>query len=241
MLHKSLVAAAVLSTAAALNTFPVVGVFTQPTSNIDPACGGDCLYLAASYVKYIESAGARVVPINYYSTSEELDDVFSKVNGFLFPGGGATFPDSAQYIFDKTVAANQAGDFMPLWGTCMGFQWLLISASRDVDILDPKSGQMDAYNISLPLEFTSTAKSSKMYANAPRDVYKILESQNVTMNNHHYGVWTDHFKATESLSTFFDMLSTNEDRNGDSFVSTMEAFDYPIFGTQWHPEKNAFE
>jgi hypothetical protein len=51
------------------------------------ACGGDCLYLAASYVKYIESAGARVVPINYYASEEELDDVFSKVNGFLFPGG----------------------------------------------------------------------------------------------------------------------------------------------------------
>ena len=192
-------------------------------------------------IRYVESAGARVVPINYYASNEQLDDVFSKVNGFLFPGGGAVFPSSAQYIFDKTVEANKAGDFMPLWGTCMGFQWLLISASRDQDILDPKSGQMDAYNLSIPLEFTSTGRSSKMFANAPEYIYKSLGTLNVTMNNHHYGIWTEHFEATESLNSFFNMISTNVDRNGDSFVSTIEAFDYPIFGSQWHPEKNIFE
>lgn len=226
---------------ASANNFPIVGVFTQPTSNKDPACGGDCLYLAASYVKYIESAGARVVPINYYAHPEELDDVFSKVNGFLFPGGGAAFPESAQYIFDKTVEANKAGDFMPLWGTCMGFQWLLISASRDHNILDPKEGQMDAYNLTIPLDFTESAPKSKMFSKAPDYIYKILGTQDVTMNNHHYGIWTEHFQTTESLSSFFNVLSTNVDRNGDEFVSTIEAFDFPIFGSQWHPEKNIFE
>ena len=41
----------VVGAAASVNQFPIVGVFTQPTSDSDPACGGDCLYLAASYVK----------------------------------------------------------------------------------------------------------------------------------------------------------------------------------------------
>jgi gamma-glutamyl hydrolase len=130
---------------------------------------------------------------------------------------------------------------MPLWGTCMGFQWLLISASRDQNILDPKEGQMDAYNMSLPLDFTTTALDSKMFSAAPDYIYKTLGTLDVTMNNHHYGIWTDHFKATDSLSSFFNMLSTNVDGNGDEFVSTIEAFDYPIFGSQWHPEKNIFE
>ena len=64
---------------------------------------------------------------------------------------GASFPAAAQYVFDKTVSANDNGDFMPLWGTCMGFQWLLMSASRDPEILDPPSGQMDSYNYSIPV------------------------------------------------------------------------------------------
>lgn len=221
-----------------INESPIVGVFSQPSTSSKGNCKGDCLYIAASYVKFLESAGARVVPINYYATNEQLDDIFPKLNGFFLTGGGSEFPQSAQYIFDLTVKANNNGDFAPLWGTCMGFEWLLISATRDEGILD---GVMDAENLSIPLEFTSETSTSKMFAQAPTEILKILETENVTMNNHHYGIWTDHFKATESLSSFFNPLSLNKDRTGMEFISTMEAFNYPIYGVQWHPEKNTYE
>lgn len=248
-----------VSTFAAVNEWPIVGLFAQPSTSSNPACNKSCQYIAASYVKYLEAAGARVVPINYYSTEKELDHMFESLNGFFFPGGGAAFPHAAQYIFgtlascsvcqsifmysllDKVVSANKEGDFTPLWGTCMGFQWLLISASRDTNILDPKSGQMDSYNYSIPLEFRDAAFSSRMFADASKDVMDILASENVTMNNHHYGIYTEHFEKTDSLSSFFNVLSTNKDRKGDEFISTIEAYDYPIYGTQWHPEKNPFE
>lgn len=68
------------------NDYPIIGVFTQPTSSYDGDCSGNCLYVAASYVKYLEAAGARVVPVNYYASEEQLDELFSSVNGFLFPG-----------------------------------------------------------------------------------------------------------------------------------------------------------
>ena len=124
----------------------------------------------------------------------------------------------------------------------MGFQWLLIAASKDINVLDPSDGsQLDSYNISLPLDFTPAAAGSKLLSHAPKGIYDILATQNVTMNNHHYGIFTNHFKETEALSTFFDLLSTNKDRQGVEFVSTIEAFKYPIYGTQWHPEKNVFE
>jgi gamma-glutamyl hydrolase len=223
------------------NNYPIIGLFTQPTTSMAGNCGGNCVYLAASYVKYLESAGARVVPINYYAKDDELDILFASLNGLMFPGGGSAYPASAQYMFDKVVAANDKGDFMPLWGTCMGFQWLLIGASKDVTILDPKSGQFDAYNYSIPLDFTPSAASSRLFSKAPENVYKILESQNVTMNNHHYGIYTEHFKETPSLSGFYNLLSTNSDRKGVNFASTIEAFKYPIYGSQWHPEKNDFE
>jgi gamma-glutamyl hydrolase len=223
------------------NDWPVIGMFTQPSTSKHEDCNGDCLYLAASYVKYLESAGARVVPINYYATPEQLDYLFNSLNGFFFVGGGSSIPQSAQYIYDRTVEANDADDFMPLWGTCLGFEWLIIATSGDLDILDPKDGQMDAYNISLPLEFTSSARQSKLFRDAPPGVYEILAKKDVTMNNHHYGIFTDNFKATESLSSFYDIISVNKDRNGVEFVSTLEAFKYPIYATQWHPEKNPFE
>ena len=37
------------------------------------------------------------------------------------------------------------------------------------------------------------------------------------------------------------MLSTNNGRQGKEFISTIEAKDYPIYGTQYHPEKINFE
>jgi gamma-glutamyl hydrolase len=223
------------------NNWPIIGLFTQPTTSTAGNCNGKCVYVAASYVKHLESAGARVVPIDYYSSTEELDKLFSSVNGFFFPGGSSSFPSSAQYIYDKVVAANAQGDFIPLWGVCMGFQWLLIAQSKDANILDPPSGQMDSYNISMQLDFTTNATSSKLFSVAPDSLMKIYATQNVTMNNHHYGIYPEHFYATGALSSFFNVLSTNEDRQGVEFVSTMESFDYPIFGTQWHPEKNNFE
>jgi hypothetical protein len=45
------------------------------------------------------------------------------------------------------------------------------------------------------------------------------------------------FKASRALGAFFRVLSLSEDRDGAVYVSTMEARDYPITATQWHPEK----
>ena len=43
--------------------------------------------VSASYVKYIESAGARVVPIHYNSTTATIANLVNKLNGVLFTGG----------------------------------------------------------------------------------------------------------------------------------------------------------
>jgi gamma-glutamyl hydrolase len=233
----------VVATAGAVNNFPIIGVMTQPTTSTDGDCKGNCLYLAASYVKYIESAGARVVPINYYASKSELDNLFDSVNGFLFVGGGASFPTSAQYIYDKTIAANEAGDFSPLWGTCMGFQWLTLAATKNTIQLDPTDGtQMDAENYSIPLDFRMDAlPHSQLFGAAPQNIIDILTNENVTMNNHHYGLWTEHFESTPALMSQFNILSTNKDRTGKEFVSTIENPKFPVFGSQWHPEKNTFE
>ena len=37
--------------------------------------------------------------------------------------------------------------------------------------------------------------------------------------------------------SMFDVLSTNKDKKGTAFVSTIEAKKYPFYGVQWHPEK----
>ena len=64
----------------------VAGVFAQPSTSKEGSCGGNCTYIAASYVKYLEAAGARVVPVDFYASESQLDKLFTSLNGFFFTG-----------------------------------------------------------------------------------------------------------------------------------------------------------
>lgn len=63
----------------------------------------------------------------------------------------------------------------------------------------------------------------------------------LAMNNHHKGCSPAHFQANTRLAAAFALLSTNHDRRGQPFVSTIEARKWPMWGVQWHPEKPVFE
>eukprot|EP01027_Heterolobosea_sp_BB2_P024030 GEZU01036161.1.p2 GENE.GEZU01036161.1~~GEZU01036161.1.p2 ORF type:complete len:323 (+),score=115.49 GEZU01036161.1:34-1002(+) len=224
------------------NNRPIIGIMTQPTSG-DMAKFGDA-YIAASYVKYLESAGARVVPIPYNSTKEDLIYYFNSLNGILFPGGGADlvpsnpFYTAEEFLFNLAVQANKAGDYFPIWATCLGFESVNVIVSQDYSLLDCN---LDSENLSLPLTWAPGYQNSRLFKNAPASVINTLTNEAATLNNHVCGVTPAAFNANKNLVSFFQVLSTNVDRNGVEFVSTIEAYDYPIYATQWHPEKNAFE
>ncbi|XP_071192908.1 gamma-glutamyl hydrolase-like isoform X2 [Salvelinus alpinus] len=57
-----------------------MGVLAQENIVGDPHAQGSC-YIAASYVKYLGSAGARVVPIRINRTDEEYEKIFNSING----------------------------------------------------------------------------------------------------------------------------------------------------------------
>jgi len=224
-----------------LNLRPIVGILTQPISNSLKQFGHS--YIAASYVKYVESAGGRVVPLFHNSSIEQLDWMFDRIDGILFPGGGADLgPDTkifkaGKHVYNRALDANDNGDFFPIFGHCMGFELLALITSQDPDILS----SVDAENITLPLNFTSAVKTSRWLGNAPNDILNIISHQSVTMNNHVECVTPADFLANEYLPDFYSVLSTNVDRKGKQFISLWEGIDYPIYGMQWHAEKPQFE
>ena len=124
---------------------PVVGVMTHP---------GPQTFLAASYVKWIESAGGRVVPIPYAeSRGSVLDEILMQVNGVLFPGGASALSDGARHIYSKAIELNEAGDYFPLWATCLGFEWVMEMQSGNDGIL---TGNLDSENLTVALDFASS-------------------------------------------------------------------------------------
>jgi gamma-glutamyl hydrolase len=212
---------------------PLIAMFTQDIER------SPFEVLAASYVKWVEQAGARVVPIRRADTDAHVAAVMARVDGLLLPGGGGEVPQSARSAFSLALAANKRGVPMPVWGTCLGFEWLMEIASEDVQVLHRR---IDAENISLPLQLRPEAEHSRMLGGAPAaHLRAALSSHALTLNNHQLGVTPDAFESHPQLGRFFDVLSTSVDRRGLSFVSTAEARGLPIFATQWHPEKAQFE
>lgn len=122
----------------------------------------------------------------------------------------------------------------------MGFQTLSVLQGGS-DVLE--SGVFDSDPLMLPLE-NVTKGASRMFRALddinPR-VFDWITTENITVNLHKDGVSPRAFVDNQQLSEFYDVLSTNRDRNGRPFVSSMEAKSVPVFATQYHPERPQFE
>ncbi|KAG2501964.1 hypothetical protein HYH03_000461 [Edaphochlamys debaryana] len=224
---------------AEVNLRPIIGIVSQPGS---PAPDGHS-YIAASYVKWLESAGARVVPIFYDMTPAQIQERFTIINGLLLPGGGAIlapghkFYDTVRQLVDLAVEANDNGDYFPVHGTCLGMEALSVVLSGNYTILSP----FDAEDAAAPLLYTEEAAGSHLLKSLPPDVVTDLQNKAIAMENHMMGLSMTAFKENPQLSKFMKVISLSLDKAGAAYISTLEGRKYPFTAVQWHPEKNPFE
>ena len=243
MLRYAFLSALLLGVAA--TDRPVIGVWAHEVDYPGTSDGPE--YIAASYVKWVEMAGARVVPLRYnVSTDAELETLFNSLNGMLYPGGGVPSSRNAQKMFDMAVAANKRGDHFPVWGTCLGFEWFMQYVAGYDSIV---TGGFDSENISIPLTYTNQTNSSTLLGGSSLEdqTFRAVLSDAtpgkiVPFNAHGLGVTVEDFAKNENLVSFFDVLATSVDRNGKEFVAVVEGKGgMPIYATQFHPERNNFE
>ncbi|GFS15086.1 gamma-glutamyl hydrolase [Elysia marginata] len=218
-----------------VNNRPIIGILTEPSFS---KYGDE--YIRSAYVQYLESAGARVVPIRGKQPPEYYTSLFKKINGVLFPGGGANtthgpYYESGKAMYELAIKANDQGDYFPIWGTCLGLELFTVLTAKKWLL-----ASTDSENLTLPLTFAEGYRHSHIFKNMPDDILTYLNTEPVTQNNHKYSMLTKDFKASSSLSKFYQVLSTNHGRDNLEFVSLMEAYKYPFYASQWHPEKNVF-
>ncbi|KAF9672716.1 hypothetical protein SADUNF_Sadunf11G0073400 [Salix dunnii] len=197
-----------------LNYRPVIGILSHPGDGVSGRLNNatNASYIAASYVKFVESAGARVIPLIYNEPREIL--------------------------FEEVLAKNDAGFHFPVYAICLGFEILTMIISEDNQILET----FNAADQASTLHFMDNINiEGTVFRRFPPDLLKRLSTDCLVMQNHNYGISPQRFQENEYLSSFFEILTTSTDEDNQVYVSTVQACSYPVTAFQWHPEKNAFE
>jgi gamma-glutamyl hydrolase len=74
----------------------------------------------------------------------------------------------------------------------------------------------------LVLLFLTASPGSRLYDTFSPVSIGWISSEPITFNSHHWGVTTETFNSNQKLNQFFTVLSTNKDRKGVEFISSME-------------------
>ena len=190
-------------------------------------------HIMKAYVDWFEERGVHVIPIPYDTTEHQM--YFSMINGLVIPGGETPFIMKNK-IFIATVTqfielSLQQNEYFPIWGTCFGFE-LLMFLIGNFD----KLKQYNAHGF-YPLRITPAGHESRMFKSFSPQYLHYLENNKSCNNNHEFGISPNDFTANEHLRRFYSVLATSMTDDGKEYVAAIEAKHYPIYGVQWHPER----
>lgn len=229
---------------------PIIGILTLPSTASPSYPSSSFSYFGASYVKFLESAGARVLPIPYDLEFEEMERIFRKINGLLLPGGGsslwiienevskqgfANVTLASKFLVQLAIEANNRGDFFPIWGTCLGLEMMLMDISEEAGILD----EFNSENHHEDLLFVKG--NSRMWEGLNEHLKNYAMLHKPAFFYHKYGKRYDRFVENKKLRGFFDVNTVSRDFDDVWFVSSAEGRKLPFYISQFHPEIAVFE
>lgn len=226
---------------------PIIGILCQPFED------GHSSFLPASYVKWVEAVGARAIPLLYDWPTETLDEVLAQLNGVLFPGGsvditptGSAFGQASFRVFRYAVEQG-----VPLWGTCLGFEQIILYTylyDAGLSAAPTPIKRAEAESALLSLDPLPDSEGSTLWRQLlSAGTRSTLTSAKVTVHLHHFGVLLEDWASAtapwaRSLQGRLRILaSANTTDTNRPFVSLLEGKGWRVWGSQFHPEKNAFE
>ncbi len=239
------------------NNSPMIGIMTKPLIEEYPDIETSYTeVIEAKYVHFIEGGGGRVVPLSYKWDQAKLREIMQKLNGVLFTGGATDLvsfdvqgkpTDLTEYskggrrVLDIAIEMNQKGLYFPVWGTCLGYELLLILESGNIDLLG-HCGNCSNYNAYLKYNEAEVNKARLYKQGFTAYQRALMGKENITYNNHVWMVDNDTFYANPPLVEKYRILSYSQWWNQTSlYISAVEHKQYPFFGIQFHPEKWNYE
>lgn len=247
--------ALLLTRIAATNMRPIIGVVTKPLQEEYPDITTDYTeVIEAKYVHFIEGGGGRVFPISYKWDAATISKYITKLNGVLFTGGGTElllfddhsvpiglteYSKGGRRILDAAIELNKNGVHFPVWGTCLGFELLLILESGNLNLLGHCN---NCSNYDASLIYTNEGRESRMFGAFSARELRTMELKNITRNNHVLMVDDKTFYAQPKLVENYRVLAHSLWFDESAvYISAVEHRTLPFYGVQFHPEKWNYE
>ena len=235
-----------------------IGIMTAPwLTNIKDSLITS--YMASSYVKWLESSGALIIPIEFDLPKPKMLGFLRQLNGIVLIGGGIdnikthnlnqflSYQDSLYYILNYAIYQNKANNYFPVWCTCMSFEMAAIFFAENIRL--KKQEELSKYLTSagdIGEDYLHwTTKSSK--------IKKIFTKKEIIAQKKYPSIFMAHCyaiainsKLGKNLAKVANITATNISsgvcgKKGVKYVTAYELKDYPIYGVQFHPEKPPFE
>ena len=234
------------------NKEPFIGILTKPLNEEYPNITKEYdEVVEAKYVHFIEGGGGRAVAISYKWSEAKMQEIMEKLNGVLFVGGGVEltsedgkelteYSKGAQRVMNIAKKFNQKNDYFPVWGTCLGYELILILESNNLNLLKPC--QCKNYNTYLRYNKEKIDDSRLFKKGFSNYLLDIMSEQNVTFNNHQWMVDDDTFNENKALVENYNILAHSPWKAINKFyIAAVEHKKYPIYAIQFHPEKYNYE
>jgi gamma-glutamyl hydrolase len=214
-----------------------VGILTMPQKMGSDEKGAEP-FIINNNVKWFTDRGIDILPIPYNTKSPEK--FMGRIHGLYLQGGpvyNADYMKTAVRFIDLAVAANKKGEYFPVWGTCHGFQTLIMKFG-EMDLNGRRLGYFDARsNYRSNVHITRRGDGSQLVRSWPKWFKGYLEKGNNVYFANMRGITPEAFMGDDVLRRAFTIVGISLDRDKKRFVSIIEAKKgLPFYGTQFHPE-----
>lgn len=235
---------------------PVAGILFLPNypDDTNTTLGSS---LQATYTKWLGQERIRWIPLYMDDPEEIWLKKIRDVNIIFLTGGGTeilnnktdiqilfendqqTFSKYGKWVqktINEAVRLNEEGIYKPVWGTCLGFESMMLVLTN---LTIPFATKLENLNVVLPVDF-GYGKSTILNDYFSSKDFEIMRSEKLFAHNHHYGFYFQDALDNNYCQENLELHSITHTITDQLVLGSFSHRKYPFFAVQFHPEGAQF-